>query len=317
MIRRCLASDHSILENTALLGFSFCALLLLLSPVFADEEGQWNPPSAGPIFTGTASTVGKGKLTVQPFVFYNRTRGDFNDDGHYVSLPKGDKESQFQQQVSAQYGITDQWEFDTETVYQENYMTQGGIKAHEEGFGDSYLFTRYELIEEKGWMPAATGLLQLKMPTGKYQHEDPDKLGTDLMGASTGGGSWDPGVGINLTKKFKPFIAHADVIASFPQQVRVNGDKTQYGNYLNCDAAVEYFLPKGFNLMMEVNGLSQTDKKVNGEMVPASDTASLTMAPGIGWSNDRIQILIAYQRTLLGTNVDANDSIVATFVYTF
>ena len=196
-------------------------------------------------------------------------------------------------------------------------MTQGGTKAHDEGFGDSYLFTRYELVEEKGWMPTATGLLQLKMPTGKYQHEDPNKLGADLMGATTGGGSWDPGIGINLTKKLKPFKVYADLIANFPQQVRVNGYKTQYGNYLNCDAAVEYFLPKGFNLIIEVNGLSQKDKKVNGEMIPSSDAGSLTLASGIGWSNNRIQALIAYQRTLLGTNVDANDSIVATFVYTF
>src|SRR5665213_903105 len=272
MIRRCPATEHSILEKIVLLGFGLCALLLSISPVLADEEVKWDPPSTGPIATWTADTVGQGKLAVQPFTFYNRTRGDFNDDGHYVPLPKEDKESQFQQEISAQYGITDKWEFDAQTVYQENYVTQGGIKAHDEGFGDSYLFTRYELVEEKGWMPAATGLLQLKMPTGKYQHEDPNKLGTDLMGASTSGGSWDPGVGINLTKKLKPFIVYADIIASFPQQVRVNGDKTQYGNYLNCDAAVEYFLPKGFNLMIEVNGLSQKDKKVNGEMVPASDT---------------------------------------------
>ena len=95
------------------------------------------------------------------------------------------------------------------------------------------------------------------------------------------------------------------------------GEKTQYGNYINCDAAVEYFLPKGFSLMMELNGLTQRDKRVNGAMVPDSDTKSLTFAPGIGWSNDRIQTLIAYQRTLLGTNVAANDSVVATFVYTF
>jgi hypothetical protein len=317
MIRHCPASDHTILENTAILGFSLCVLLLLISPVFADEEAQWNPPSVGPIATLTAPTVGKGKLAVQPSVFYNRTRGEFNDDGHYVPLPKGDKESQFQQEISAQYGITDKWEFDAQTVYQENYMTQGGIKAHDEGFGDSYLFTRYEFIEDKGWFPTTTGLLQIKMPTGKYQHEDPNKLGADLMGATTGGGSWDPGVGINLTKKLKPFIAHADFIASFPQQVRINENKTQYGNYFNCDAAVEYFLPKGFNLMMEVNGLLQGDKRLNGGMVSDSGTDSLTFAPGIGWSNDRIQLLIAYQRTLLGTNVDANDSIVATFVYSF
>ena len=317
MIRRFLTSNHSIIENIALLGFSFCVSLLLISPVFADEEGKWNPPSTGPISTWAADTVRQGKLAIQPFIFYNRTRGEFNDDGHYVPLPKGDKESQFQQEISAQYGITDKWEFDAQTVYQENYMTQGGVKVHDEGFGDSYLFTRYEFIKDNGWLPTTTGLLQIKMPTGKYQHEDPNKLGTDLMGATTGGGSWDPGVGINLTKKLKPFIVHADFIANFPQEVRVNENKTQYGSYLNCDAAVEYFLPKGFNLMMEVNGLLQGDKRLNGGMVPDSDTASLTFAPGIGWSNDRVQILIAYQRTLLGTNVDANDSIVATFVYTF
>jgi len=298
-------------------GFVFCAAWLRLALVFADDVSDWNPPSPGPITTWTAPVVGKGQVAVQPFTFYNRTRGTFNEDGYYVALPKGDKESQFQQQLFAQYGITDKWEFDAQTVYQENYITQDGSKAHDEGFGDSYLFTRYQFLDDKGWLPTATGLLQLKMPTGKYQHEDPDKLGTDLMGAGTGGGSYDPGVGINLTKKFKPFIVHTDFIASFPQEVRVDGDKTQYGNYINYDGAVEYFLPKGFNLMIELNALSQRDKRVNGSMVPDSNTGSLTLAPGIGWSNDRIQALIAYQRTLLGTDVAANDSIVVTLIYTF
>ena len=145
----------------------------------------------------------------------------------------------------------------------------------------------------------------------------PNKLGTDLMGASTGGGSWDPGVGINVSKKLKPFMVHADLIESFPLEVRIDGDKTQFAQYLHADVAVEYFLPKGFSLMMELNGLTQPDKRVNGAMVDDSDTRSLTFAPGVGWSNDRIQTLIAYQRVLVGTNTYANDSIVATFVYTF
>ena len=295
--------------------FLICFALLNIQYCLAEERvsEEWNPPSAGPITTWTAPLVGKGKLAVQPFGIFTRTRGSFDDDGHYDALPKGEKKSQFQQQIFAQYGITDKWEFDAQTVYQENYSTDEGVKAHDRGFGDSFLFTRYELIEEKGWMPETSGLLQLKMPTGKYQHFEDEKKETDVMGA----GSWDPGIGINLTKKFKPFIIHADLIASFPQQARIDGDKTQYANYLNYDVAVEYFLPKGFNLMMEVNGFSQGDKKVNGERLPASDAGSLTFAPGIGWSNDRIQTLIAYQRTLFGTNVPANDSVVATFVYTF
>lgn len=278
---------------------------------------EWNPRSAGPLTTWTAPHCGKGKFVLQPFFFYNRTRGTFNTDGHYDSLAQGDKKHQYQQQLFIQYGLTDRLELDAQTVTQENYRKQGGLKAHANGFGDSYLFLRYCAIEEHRWIPHLAGLLQLKVPTGKYQHADPNKLGTDLMGATSGGGSWDPGFGINLTKKLKPFIFHADTIYNFPQKVRIDGVKTNYGNYLNYDFAVEYFLPKGFNLMLECNGFLQGDKKEDGERIPASDIRYLTIAPGIGWSNKKIQTLLAYQRTLTGTNTDANDSIVFTFAYTF
>ena len=299
-------------------GLSVCALLLLQSPVFAGEEsteGGWNPSSAGPVTTWTAPLVGKGKLAIQPFAFYIHTRGHFNDAGHSDSLTDGTKikKSLYQEQIFTQYGITDKWEIDAQAVYQQGFVSNDGANARAQGFGDSFLFTRYELVEEKGVLPEVTGLLQLKVPTGKYQHENPDKLGADLMGA----GSYDPGVGINLTKKFKPFIFHADAIMSFPQETKINGDKTEYGNYLNYDAAVEYFLPKGFNLMLEGNGLYQGHTKTSGVINPESDVRSLTVAPGIGWSNDRIQTLIAYQRTVSGRNTDANDAVVATFVYTF
>ena len=69
--------------------------------------------------------------------------------------------------------------------------------------------------------------------------------------------------------------------------------------------------------MFEVNGFLQGDRRENGSMTPGSDVNYLTIAPGIGWSNDKIQTLIAYQRVVTGTNTDANDSVVATFVYTF
>lgn len=269
--------------------------------VFAEEIMQWDPPSAGPVSTWTAPLCGKGEFVMQPFFFYNKTRGSFDSDGHYDSLPDGDKKYQRQEQLFMQYGLTDRLEIDAQTVYQSNYAKQGGVKAHASGFGDSYLFLRYCALEENGWLPHATGLFQLKIPTGKYQHLDAGKLETDAMGA----GSWDPGFGIILTKKLKPFIFHADVLYSLPQQVRIDGAKTRYANYLNYDFGLEYFLPRGFNLMFEVNGLLQ------------GDTKYLTLAPGIGWSNDKIQTLLAYQRVVVGKNTDANDSVVLTYVYTF
>ncbi len=281
------------------------------------EEYEWNPVSAGPVTTWTAPLCGKGKIVLQPFLFYNRTRGTFNNDGHYDSLPQGDKKYQYQEQLFMQYGITDKLEIDAQTVYQQNYVKPGDLKAHSRGFGDSYLFLRYCFKEEQSWLPHVAGLFQLKAPTGKYQHADPDKLGTDLMGVTSGGGSWDQGLGIIITKKIKPFIFHTDATYSFPQQVRVDDVKTRYANYLNYDFGVEYFLPKGFNLMFEVNGFLQGDKKQGGERTPTSDINYLTIAPGIGWSNNKFQTLLTYQRVAAGTNTDANDSVVLTCVYTF
>jgi len=283
----------------------------------ATQEEEWSPPSAGPITTWTAPLCGKGKFVIQPFFFYNRSRGVFNSDGHYDSLPSGDKKYQYQEQLFMQYGITDRLEVDGQMVYQENYAKVSGDSVHSDGLGDSYLFLRYCLKEESDWMPHIAGLFQLKAPTGKFQHEDPDKLGTDLMGAGSGGGSWDQGLGIILTKHFKPFLLHADAVYSFSQPVEVNDTKTRYANYLNLDAGLEYFLPKGFNLMLEANGFLQGDMKESGVKTPDSNINYFTIAPGIGWSNDKIQFLLAYQRVVLGANTDANDSAVLTCVYTF
>ena len=305
--------------RSILVGLFVSVLMVLPNNMCSAEEvnEEWNPISAGPLTTWTAPLCGKGKFVMQPFFFYNRSRGAFNSDGHYDSLPSGDKKYQYQEQLFMQYGITDRLEVDGQMVYQENYAKVSGDSAHSDGLGDSYLFLRYCLKEESGWMPHIAGLFQIKAPTGKYQHEDPDKLGTDLMGAGSGGGSWDQGLGIILTKHLKPFLLHVDAVYSFPQPVEVNDVKTHYANYLNLDAGLEYFLPKGFNLMLEANGFLQGDMKESGAKTPDSNINYLTIAPGIGWSNDKIQLLLAYQRVVLGTNTDANDSVVLTCVYTF
>ncbi len=280
--------------------------------VSAAQE-EWNPPSAGPITTWTAPLCGKGKFVIQPFIFYNRTRGSFNSDSHYNSLPEGKKKYQYQQQLFMQYGLTDRLEIDGQVIYQENYLKNADGKTRDSGFGDSYLFSRYCMFEEKDWVPDICGLVQLRIPTGKYQHLDPNKLGTDSMGA----GSWDPGVGVIMTKKLKPFIFHADAIYSFPKRTKIDDVAIRYANYLNYDFGVEYFLPKGFNLLLEMNGFLQGDRKDGSERTPSSNVNYVTVAPGIGWSCDKIQILLAYQRVLIGTNTDANDSVVLTGVYSF
>ncbi len=278
----------------------------------ADQE-EWSPSSAGTVTTWTAPLCGKGKFVIQPFFFYNRARGSFDSEGKYHGLDRGNKQYQLQEQLFLQYGITEKLEIDVQAVYQQNYAKTDGLSAHQRGFGDSYLFLRYCPIEEKEWLPHLTGLLQLRMPTGKYQHLDMDKLGTDSMG----NGSWDPGFGFNLSKKLKPFVFHADAVFSFPQKVMIDGVKTRYASDANYDFGVEYFLPKGFNLMLEANGYLQGDVWQDGQRTASTASNYLTVSAGIGWSCDKVQLLLAYQRVAMGTNTDANDSVVLTGVYTF
>lgn len=308
-----------ILINLVIIIFIFLCPVNNAFSSHREDKGYsgWNPISAGPLTTWTAPLCGKGKFVLQPFFFYNRTRGSFNAEGDYNSLPKADKKYQHQQQLFIQYGLTGNLEIDGQMVYQENFVKQGGLKAHSDGLGDNYFFLRYCALEEENRLPHLTGIFQIKIPTGKYEHADPNKLGTDSMGATSGGGSYDLGLGANLSKKIKPFIFHADAVYNFPQAVKVDGIKTEYARYLNYDAGMEYFLTKGLNLMLEFNGFLQGDKRQDGLKAPALDIRYLNIASGIGWSNNKIQTLLAYQRTLTGTNTDANDSVVFTFVYTF
>lgn len=295
-------------------------LMTLLCSIYgtshADEattDEEWYPPSVGPVTTWTAPLCEKGQVCIQPFFFYNNTRGSFDADGHYHSLAAGDKQYQYQELLFVQYGITDWLELCAQVDYEQNYIKQGGEKAHSKGFGDTYFFLRGCLYEETKWLPYVAGLFQVKAPTGKFQHGDPDKLGTDL----TGTGSWDYGFGFNLTKRIRPVILHADVSYSFPQKVRIDGIKTHYANYLNYDFGAEYFLPFGLNLLLETNGFLQGDMKEDGKKIYSSDERYFTICPGIGWSCDTIQTLLAYQRVVAGANTDANDSVVFTCVYSF
>lgn len=289
------------------------AFLMVSAMTGTQASGQesWGPPSAGPITTWTAPVCAKGELVIQPLLFYNRVGGSFDMEGNRESLPDGEKNSQSIQQLFFQYGLTDRLELAGQTVFQQNRLTQGGIDASSAGFGDSYLFLRYCLSEEQEIIPNIAAMVQLKLPTGKYQDGDPGILGADLMGS----GSFDPGFGINLSKTLRPFMLHAEAIYNIPLERTIDGIETRFGNYLNYDTGFEYFLPQGWNLLVELNGMVQGKTKLAGGTISGTDSSVLAGAAGAGWSNDTVQMLAAWLRTLTGKNTDAVDSVVFTVVY--
>lgn len=294
-------------------GYLFNGCLDNLQGNDADGQSEWNPISVGPVTTWTAPLCEKGRYYIQPFFFYNKTKGIFDADGDYHSLLPGEKKYQFQQQLFMKYGILDGLEIDGQAALIENFAEQRNNSAHSTGLADSYLYLRYCLFDEKGWLPQVVSMFQAKMPTGKYDDANPDKIGTDLMGT----GSYDHGYGVIVSKRLKPFVLHVDTIYNFPLETRIDGVETQYGNYLSYDFGVEYFLKRGFNLMLECNGSVQGDTKEDGKKIRDSDNDSFVTTIGVSWGMDRIQALLGYQRTLLGTNTDANDAGVFTVVIPF
>ena len=279
----------------------------------AHDDAEWNPSSAGPLITWTAPLCDQGKFVIQPFFFYNRAMGTFNENGYYEPLPSGEQRYQFQEILFMQYGITERLEIDGQLIYQQNYANENTLNADTSGLSDSNIFLKYCVAEEEGWLPQVTALFQLKLPTGKYQNLDPGKLETDLMGT----GSWDHGYGIILTKKLRPFLLHLDAVYNFPLETQVDNIQRQYGEYLICDAGIEYFLPAGFSLMMELNSVLIGSTKESGKYMPNSAIKYLSIGSGLGWSNEVLQVFLGYQKTINGTNIDAIDSIAFDFVYTF
>ena len=293
------------------------AELLGLQPKGADSPECCMPPTAGPFATFTAPITEKDHIVLQPFFFYNWTRGTFDEDSHYHGLPKGDKKETAVESLFMQYGVLDNMELDAQLFLDEAHCKVDGRSASSTGLADTLMMLRYNLLHQTNawWCPETSLLTQIKLPTGKYEHADPNLLGIDLMGT----GSTDLTIGVDLTKCYKPFILHGDLWYSWPIKTGVDGVSTRYGDYLQWNAGVEIpFCKDKLAYMLEFNGLHQANTREEGVEVGGSRVNNVTLGTGIEYiPRDDLQLLIGYQRTLWGTNVDANDTFGVTLVWCF
>ncbi len=285
---------------------------LALAAESSDVEG-WEPVSAGPVNGWIAPVCDTGELFIQPFWFINNIRGSYDSNGSYTALPDDDKATASQLYLYMQYGVTDKLSLAGQLLYIKNFTRQTGIEADSAGLGDSNLYALYCLQEEEKNKPSVTLLAQLKIPTGKFETANPDSLGTDMMGT----GSYDPGLGIILTKNLQPMILYANLICTVPLKATVDQVSTKYGAYWNYDAGMEIFIGHGFNILLEGNGFAQGKTEVEGAAAEDTNISYMIFGPGIGWSNDQVQALIALQTTTSGKNTDAANSWVFTFIYNF
>ncbi|MDQ7826425.1 MAG: transporter [Candidatus Eremiobacteraeota bacterium] len=287
---------------------------LLLCGAALGQTGEWNPVSTGPFNAWPAPLCAKGTLVVQPFLYFHTVQGIFDSDGQFLDLPEGGSKQLSIQQLFLQYGLTDRDELAALINYQQSCRSiEGGGSASSSGLADTALVYRRHFLREGRFLPEGSLFFQLKLPTGKYEGLNPGALGTDYMGT----GSFDPSIGLNLTKKAKPFLLHADVIANFPLPCRIDGFETRYAPSLNYDFAAECFITEHSSILLELNGFTQGDMTVNGHALPWTGSQSLNLVAGVGAAGESIAVFIGRQRTLSGRNTDAVESWLCSFMLHF
>ncbi|MDD5131256.1 MAG: transporter [bacterium] len=288
-------------------------LVFTVGDLLAAGEVEWSPTSIGPITTWTAPVCeGKSWYAVPRFYFTNFKK-QYDNNGDKQNIGDDTTLTQQQQMIFAAYGLTDKLELDAQIALIENQATISDQSADSTGWADSYLILRDCLVEEQKQIPCLTAMLQLKLPTGKYEHASADKMGTDI----TGTGSMDLGVGMAATKKFKPAILHADFSLFYPFEATIDDVKVQYGNWITYDLAAEYFLENGVNFMAELNGFWQGEEEDDGVSLDDSDVAYLQFVPAIGYTYKDFTTSIAYQMPLSGKNALINETWILNFMVSF
>ncbi|MDD5258855.1 MAG: transporter [bacterium] len=288
-------------------------LVLAVGNLLAAEEVEWCPTSIGPVTTWTAPVCGAKTWYAIPRFYFTNFKKFYDNNGDKQSVGDDTRLTQQQQMIFAAYGLSDKLELNAQVALVQNHATIGDLTANSTGWADSYLILRDCFLMEQAQAPCITGMLQLKLPTGKYQHADADKLGTDI----TGTGSTDLGVGLVATKKLKPVILHGDLSIFHPFEVTVDDVEVQYGNWVTYDLGAEYFIENGVNFMLEMNGFWQGKEEDDGTTVDESDVTYLQLTPGIGYTYKSFTTLLAYQMPLSGKNAFINETWIINFLVSF
>lgn len=305
------------MKNVRAVFLSLILVCAVAANSWADDKKEiWSPTTPGPFTTFTAPLIKKNAFVVQPLYFFNIARGTFNGDGHYSSLPSKDYNYQQFIQLYTQYGLTERLEINAQPQWKINYAKESGVSAENAGFADFLMNIRYCGIDETTWVPRVTGMFQVKLPTGKYENPDNGKLLTDI----TGTGSTDYTYGFSFTKGVYQIrtLFHLDLLlTNVPSPVKIDGVKTEFNNTYIVNGAFEWIFYKDFNLLGELLWQGQGDARIDGNRTPDSGQSSLIFSTGIGYSKKNWQALIGYQRTLIGNNVNANDTVAGTVIVTF
>jgi hypothetical protein len=318
------ANRERALAEGQLFLFLFVACICFSEVAWGETSQNRQSQPDGPWFTGTllstrGLTLDRGRAVVEPYVYYTRYGGLYNDNWRLQSTTVS---RTIIQQTYFIYGVTNR--IDVEIAPQ--WLQNSGEGESISGFGDFPLQLGFQVLRSPAdsWLPNVRIWVQEVFPTGRY-----NRLGPSQGLGGTGGGSFATTLGIGLQKairlgKDQVFRYRVNATYGFFSPVTVEGFNT-YGGGFGTEGRVEpgsvttlivageYSLTRhlvlaldiGFQTINATDFSGTTGVGVSGEpaMVGRGYGNLLTIAPAVEYNfNQHVGLIAGPWFSLRGRN---------------
>ncbi len=253
-------------------------------------------PARAQITTNTALPVGKGEAIIRLQTKVIRSTGDpmpTDRDLRVTAFP-----------LVGVYGATGRLAlFGVFPILDKNMEVttpSGRITRNTTGVGDARLFARYTLFQHnrRGLTVRLAPFAGIELPTGTDDARD--AAGPLPRPFQLGSGSWDPFVGVVLTRQ--SFAWQVDVSASYKRNTEAGGFR--FGDEARLDVAAKVRvlprrlgpgLPRFLYVALESNLIGLGKNELGGADDPNSGGVTWRLAPGLQYATRRVILGAALQ----------------------
>lgn len=297
-------------KTYAMLLFCF-VVLFILGNAYADHPTVgFGSEVAGPIITVPASTLPKGTWSIGSRLEY--TKFDAFSNSKLETLAENGNETHsldylLSSSLSIAHGFNDNLTLSLDIPYvrrhdiKEGHLDGATGEVHKhgnsKGIGDLSFLAQYRFLEDNDRNLQAAFLSGIKFPTGTTH--DKDKGGARFeIEHQPGSGSWDPFVGIAISKELERTSFYSNILYTFAAegvQDTVIGDSFDYNlalayrlnnNIDNQNQTDTNHIHVGhthtaWNLILELNGQWRQKQNVSGTTDKNSGGNIIFLSPGL------------------------------------
>lgn len=260
----------------------------------------------GPIITNAATVPPRHQVSLALRMEYI-SLDNYSDSRleQFAAQGKGEVESTnflFTPSLSAGYGVTDNLMVALRLPYIRRENTKGGeldngvadvdIHGDTEGIGDLSILGQYRFFQSGDRTLLSSVIVGLELPTGETDVEDNHGDRHEIE-HQPGSGSWDPSIGIALTRLFDPLVLDANITYTLATE---GARRTTLNDQLNFNAALSYRVEMEkqhdhshdeahshykWDFIIELNGEWHSKIDVDGDKDPHSGGTLVYLSPGL------------------------------------